>query len=231
MGDAHYPEIKQDYNHVDACTMWFVKQPEYYDVNRHREPVWRHHHRPGRHHSGRPGHRGRRQHQSPRACPCSSPWAQRAPNTPARTSSIRSPPSCAGGMMMDTLGEPAIAQSHRQGRARRPGVQADQEPGRRQDGHGHARSRGSDREDGELGRRLETGGPEPPSSARGLSCARTPAASTPASATSHSRKRQSSSPRRIGPRQEVAREFDEGRTVERARRDNSFVPELEWRGG
>jgi isocitrate/isopropylmalate dehydrogenase len=24
--------IKQDYNHVDACTMWFVKQPEYYDV-------------------------------------------------------------------------------------------------------------------------------------------------------------------------------------------------------
>ena len=32
MGDAHYPEIKQDCNHVDACTMWFVKQPEYYDV-------------------------------------------------------------------------------------------------------------------------------------------------------------------------------------------------------
>ena len=24
--------VKQDYNHVDACTMWFVKQPEYYDV-------------------------------------------------------------------------------------------------------------------------------------------------------------------------------------------------------
>jgi hypothetical protein len=32
MGDAHYPDIKQDYNHVEACTMWFVKQPEYYDV-------------------------------------------------------------------------------------------------------------------------------------------------------------------------------------------------------
>jgi 3-isopropylmalate dehydrogenase len=32
MGDAQYPDIKQDYNHVDACTMWFVKQPEYYDV-------------------------------------------------------------------------------------------------------------------------------------------------------------------------------------------------------
>jgi 3-isopropylmalate dehydrogenase len=32
MGDTHYPDIKQDYNHVDACTMWFVKQPEWYDV-------------------------------------------------------------------------------------------------------------------------------------------------------------------------------------------------------
>ena len=32
MGDAQYPEIKQDYNHVDAATMWFVKQPEWYDV-------------------------------------------------------------------------------------------------------------------------------------------------------------------------------------------------------
>ncbi len=27
-----YPDIKQDYNHVDACCMWFVKSPEYYDV-------------------------------------------------------------------------------------------------------------------------------------------------------------------------------------------------------
>jgi len=32
MGDKDFPDIKQDYNHVDACTMWFVKQPEYYDV-------------------------------------------------------------------------------------------------------------------------------------------------------------------------------------------------------
>lgn len=32
MGDQHYPDIKQDYNHVDAATMWFVKQPEWYDV-------------------------------------------------------------------------------------------------------------------------------------------------------------------------------------------------------
>jgi 3-isopropylmalate dehydrogenase len=27
-----YPDIKADYNHVDACCMWMVKMPEYYDV-------------------------------------------------------------------------------------------------------------------------------------------------------------------------------------------------------
>ncbi|RPJ85157.1 MAG: 3-isopropylmalate dehydrogenase, partial [Acidobacteria bacterium] len=27
-----YPEIEKDYNHVDACCMWFVKNPEYYDT-------------------------------------------------------------------------------------------------------------------------------------------------------------------------------------------------------
>lgn len=27
-----YPDIETDYNHVDACCMWFVKNPEYYDV-------------------------------------------------------------------------------------------------------------------------------------------------------------------------------------------------------
>jgi 3-isopropylmalate dehydrogenase len=32
VGDADYPDIKQDYNHVDACTMWMVKSPEFYDV-------------------------------------------------------------------------------------------------------------------------------------------------------------------------------------------------------
>jgi 3-isopropylmalate dehydrogenase len=29
---AEYPDIKTDYNHVDACCMWFVKNPEFYDV-------------------------------------------------------------------------------------------------------------------------------------------------------------------------------------------------------
>ncbi len=32
MGAASYPDIKRDYNHVDACCMWFVKNPEWYDV-------------------------------------------------------------------------------------------------------------------------------------------------------------------------------------------------------
>ena len=27
-----YPEVEPDYNHVDACCMWIVKNPEYYDV-------------------------------------------------------------------------------------------------------------------------------------------------------------------------------------------------------
>ena len=27
-----YPDVQKDYNHVDACCMWMVKNPEYYDV-------------------------------------------------------------------------------------------------------------------------------------------------------------------------------------------------------
>jgi len=29
---TEYPDIKPDYNHVDACCMWMVKNPEYFDV-------------------------------------------------------------------------------------------------------------------------------------------------------------------------------------------------------
>ncbi len=29
---AEYPDIELDYNHVDACCMWMVKNPEHYDV-------------------------------------------------------------------------------------------------------------------------------------------------------------------------------------------------------
>ncbi|MFC2091424.1 3-isopropylmalate dehydrogenase [Elusimicrobiota bacterium] len=32
IGDSCYGEIKRDYNHVDACCMWMVKNPEWYDV-------------------------------------------------------------------------------------------------------------------------------------------------------------------------------------------------------
>jgi 3-isopropylmalate dehydrogenase len=32
IGQQDYPDIKRDYNHVDACCMWFVKNPEFYDV-------------------------------------------------------------------------------------------------------------------------------------------------------------------------------------------------------
>ncbi len=32
MGDKYYTDIKQDYAHVDATTMWFVKNPEFFDV-------------------------------------------------------------------------------------------------------------------------------------------------------------------------------------------------------
>ena len=29
---AEFPDVKTDYNHVDACCMWMVKNPEFYDV-------------------------------------------------------------------------------------------------------------------------------------------------------------------------------------------------------
>ena len=29
---AEYPDIEKDYNHVDACCMWFIKNPEHYDT-------------------------------------------------------------------------------------------------------------------------------------------------------------------------------------------------------
>ncbi len=32
IGEKEYPDITRDYNHVDACCMWFVKNPEYYDT-------------------------------------------------------------------------------------------------------------------------------------------------------------------------------------------------------
>ena len=58
-----YPDVKADYNHVDACCMWMVKNPEYYDVivttNMFGDIITD----LGGDDSGRPGRRRRRQHQ------------------------------------------------------------------------------------------------------------------------------------------------------------------------
>jgi 3-isopropylmalate dehydrogenase len=32
MGEKEYPALKRNYNHVDAANMWFVKNPEWFDV-------------------------------------------------------------------------------------------------------------------------------------------------------------------------------------------------------
>jgi 3-isopropylmalate dehydrogenase len=32
MGDKEYPDVKREYAHVDATTMWMVKNPEWFDV-------------------------------------------------------------------------------------------------------------------------------------------------------------------------------------------------------
>src|SRR5690606_16002113 len=32
MGEKEYPDVKRDYAHVDATTMWMVKNPEWFDV-------------------------------------------------------------------------------------------------------------------------------------------------------------------------------------------------------
>ena len=32
MGEKEFPEVKRDYNHVDACTMWMIKNPEWYQT-------------------------------------------------------------------------------------------------------------------------------------------------------------------------------------------------------
>jgi len=32
MGEKEYPDIRRDYYHVDACCMWMVKNPEWFDV-------------------------------------------------------------------------------------------------------------------------------------------------------------------------------------------------------
>ncbi len=32
LGEAEFPDVRRDYNHIDAACMWFVKNPEFYDT-------------------------------------------------------------------------------------------------------------------------------------------------------------------------------------------------------
>ena len=90
---ANYPTVKTDYAHVDATCMWFVKNPEWFDVivtdNMFGDIITD----LARDDPGRPGSGRGRQHQSRRHLHVRADGRQRARNTPAKTSSIRSPPS------------------------------------------------------------------------------------------------------------------------------------------
>jgi 3-isopropylmalate dehydrogenase len=149
MGDKLYPEIKQDYNHVDACTMWFVKQPEYYDVivteNLFGDIITD---LAAIIQGGLGIAAGG--NINPEGVSMFEPMGGSAPKYTGMNIINPLATICAGGMMMDTLGEPVHRQGHRPSRPRRPGLGQDQEPLRRQDGHGHARGRGYHREAGEL---------------------------------------------------------------------------------
>ena len=81
-----YPDVETDYNHVDACCMWMVKNPEYLRRDRRRRtcsatssPTWAG--------SSRAAWEWRRAGTliPSRAAPvCSSPWAAAHPSIPAR---------------------------------------------------------------------------------------------------------------------------------------------------
>ena len=82
---SEYPDIEPDYNHVDACFMWMVKNPECFDVivtdNMFGDIITD----LGAHDPRRHGRRRRRQHQPRGRRACSSRWAARRPSTPAKT--------------------------------------------------------------------------------------------------------------------------------------------------
>jgi len=119
-GDAHYPEIKQDYNHVDACTMWFVKQPEYYDVivteNLFGDIITD---LAAIIQGGLGIAAGG--NINPEGVSMSSPWAAARPNNTGKNVINPLATICAGGMMMDTLGGAGDRASQSTSRARCPG--------------------------------------------------------------------------------------------------------------
>jgi 3-isopropylmalate dehydrogenase len=108
MGDKLYPEIKQDYNHVDACTMWFVKQPEYYDVivteNLFGDIITD---LAAIIQGGLGIAAGG--NINPEGVSMFEPMGGSAPKYTGKNVINPLATICAGGMMMDTLGEPAIA--------------------------------------------------------------------------------------------------------------------------
>ena len=110
MGDAHYPDIKQDYTHVDACTMWFVKQPEYYDVivteNLFGDIITD---LAAIIQGGRGIAAGG--NINPEGVSMFEPMGGSAPKYTGMNIINPLATICAGGMMMDTLGEPAIAKA------------------------------------------------------------------------------------------------------------------------
>ena len=110
MGDKDYPDIKQDYNHVDACTMWFVKQPEYYDVivteNLFGDIITD---LAAIIQGGLGIAAGG--NINPEGVSMFEPMGGSAPKYTGKNVINPLATICAGGMMMDTLGEPAIAQA------------------------------------------------------------------------------------------------------------------------
>jgi isocitrate dehydrogenase len=148
MGDAHYPDIKQDYNHVDACTMWFVKQPEYYDVivteNLFGDIITD---LAAIIQGGLGIAAGG--NINPEGVSMFEPMVGSAPKYTGKNVINPLATICAGRHDDGHPGRAEGGRGHRQGRARRPGVQADQEPGCRQDGHGYARGRRPHRQAGQ----------------------------------------------------------------------------------
>ena len=145
-----YPDIKQDYNHVDACTMWMVKSPELYDVivteNLFGDIITD----LGAMIQGGMGIAAGG-NINPEGVSMFEPIGGSAPKYTGKNVINPLAAICAGGMMLETLGETAAAATRSTRRVHdAPCIGQDQEPGRRQDGHGHHRGRRPGRVDGEI---------------------------------------------------------------------------------
>ena len=113
---AEFPDVETAYQHVDAATIFLATDPGRFDVDRHRQPVRRHHHRHRRGHRGRHRARGQRQHQ-PRG-----PLPEHV-RAGARLGARHRRPGQGRPDGDDPLGRDAARppRAHRRGRARRAG--------------------------------------------------------------------------------------------------------------